>query len=180
MECMKQMAEALNLRATNWKTVPTVPGTYWWYFPIECLERFRIIELCALEVLNLRRSPSGKVCLYHGMATNLAQRVKWHAAQRLTLGALRSGFLSTFRFSLLALNEFDYLAGEAALNEFMDGLAFDWQAAKTVEDAEKAEAAELAGEFHYPLNIRHNVRPELARYTRHLKSVRRIYKQRYR
>ncbi len=66
--------------------------------------------VCDVAQLRLRVAPDGKVCLYHGMANNLAERVEWHAAQKLTLKCLQSGFLSTFRFTLLALNDFDYLS----------------------------------------------------------------------
>lgn len=173
------MYQVAKLRASDWKTVPIGPGVYWWYFPEECLDRFRIREFCPEEALNLRRSPEGKVCLYHGMATSLAQRTEWHAAQSLRLGALSSGFLSTFRFTLLALNNFDYLAGSAEIDRFMDGLDIAWQSALSVADADAIERAELAGPCHYPLNIQNNRRPEVAGFIRHLKSARRDYKHRY-
>ena len=57
--------------------------------------RFR---LCDVAQFRLRVAPEEKVCLYHGMTNNLAERIEWHAAQKLTLSYLESGFLSTFRF----------------------------------------------------------------------------------
>jgi hypothetical protein len=173
------MNQVINLRANNWRTVPIGPGVYWWYFPEECLERFRILEFCQVKALNLRWADNGKVCLYHGMASSLAQRTKWHAAQSLRIGALKSGFLSTFRYTLLALNGFDFLTGSAEIDHFMDGLDVAWQSAPSVADAEAIESTELAGVYHYPLNIQNNRRPEMANFTRHLKGTRRDYKRRY-
>jgi hypothetical protein len=113
------------------------------------------------------------------MANDLAERVEWHAAQRLTLSSLRSGFLSTFRFTLLALNDFDYLQGAGQIDGFFDGLSVAWFAATTREEAEEMERVELQGEYHYPLNIQGNRRPELRAFVRHLKSSRSAYKRRF-
>ena len=96
------------LRENSWSDVPSSPGVYWWYFAPTELDRLRVSELCDVDQLRLRVAPDGKVCLYHGMANNLAERIEWHAAQKLSLKCLQSGFLSTFRFTLLALNDFDY------------------------------------------------------------------------
>ena len=159
--------------------MPNEPGVYWWYFPADCLARFRITEICGEGTLNLMRSPEGKVCLYHGMTTSLAHRIEWHAAQKLTQGALSSGFLSTFRFTLLALNEFDYAAGNFEIDLFMDGLDVVWQSATSVAEARTLEREELGGATHYPLNIQNNHHSDLAVFTQHLKRVRRDYKRRY-
>lgn len=167
------------LRRTTWSEVPSSPGVYWWYFPRSSLAHLRITELSDVTKLRLRETPDGKVCLYHGMANNLAERVAWHAAQKLALGALQSGFLSTFRFTLLALNDFDYLKGAEEINEFFDGLSVAWQVARTRDEAETMELAELSGEYHFPLNIQGNRRPELVEYVRYLKSSRRTYKRRF-
>jgi hypothetical protein len=168
-----------HLRAARWTTVPMAPGVYWWYFPEDCLETFRILEFCRQGILRLRHSQNGKVCLYHGMATSLAERVEWHSEQQLRMSALRSGFLSTFRFTLLALNDFDYSAGQGAIDAFMDLLDIEWEAFPTVEEAAAAEMRELLAGPHYPLNIQNNRKPELATYTRHLKTTRKAYKERY-
>jgi len=113
------------------------------------------------------------------MATSLAERVKWHAAQKLTPGALRSGFLSTFRLTLLVLNDYDFARGATDIDAFMDGLEIEWQQFPTVREALAAETLELAGAFHYPLNIQNNRRSELAAFTLHLKGLRKAYKERY-
>jgi len=112
------------------------------------------------------------------MANNLAERVEWHAAQKLTLKCLQSGFLSTFRFTLLALNDFDYLGGSSQIDDFFDSLSIGWQAANTRDEAEALERSELQGTYHYPLNIQGNRRPELVAFVRHLKSTRSAYKRR--
>ena len=152
---------------------------YRWYFPQTALDHLCIAKLSDVSKLRLRHAPDGKVCLYHGMANNLAERVEWHAAQNLTLSSLRSGFLSTFRFTLLALNDFDYLQGVQQIDEYFDGLSVAWRAATTRAEAEQMEQAELQSEYHYPLNIQGNRRPELLAFIRHLKSSRSTYKRRF-
>lgn len=173
------MIELLTLRAKGWSEVPCSPGVYWWYFPRIELDRLRVAELCDVSQLQLRLAPDGKVCLYHGRAKNLAERVEWHAAQKLTLKCLRSGYLSTLRFTLLALNDFDYLAGSSQIDAYFDSLSVCWQAANTVEEAKALEDSELKGRYHYPLNIKGNSRPELVAFVRNLKSTRSAYKRRF-
>lgn len=167
------------LRAASWSALPSSPGVYWWFFPPAALECLRISDLSDVSRLRLRRAPDGQLCLYHGMANNLAERVKWHAAQKLTPGALRSGFLSTFRFTLLALNDFDYTQGATQIDRFFDGMSVAWLATATRKEAELMEQAELQGDFDYPLNIQGNRQPELAGFIRHLKSTRRTYKRKF-
>ncbi len=167
------------LRENDWSNIPSAPGVYWWYFALPDLDRLRVSELCEVAKLKLRVAADGKVCLYHGMAKNLAQRIEWHADQKLTLKCLQSGFLSTFRFTLLALNDFDYLGGSTQINDFFDRLSVSWQAANSRDDAESEERKELHGSFHYPLNIQGNRRPELLALVRHLKDSRRAYKRRF-
>lgn len=167
------------LRVNGWSEVPSLPGVYWWYFPRIELDRFRVAELCDVPRLQLRCASDGKVCLYHGMANNLAERVKWHAAQKLTLKCLESGFLSTFRFTLLALNDFDYLGGSSQIDDFFDSLSIGWRAANSRDEAGALERSELQGTYHYPLNIQGNRRPELVAFVRHLKSTRSAYKRRF-
>ena len=167
------------LRENGWSGVPPLPGVYWWYFTRTELDRLRISEFCDMAQLRLRAAPDGKVCLYHGMAKNLAERIEWHAAQKLTLKCLRSGFLSTFRFTLLALNDFDYLGGSNQIDDYFDSLSVSWQAANGRAEAESLERSELQGTHHYPLNIQGNRRPELVTLVRHLKITRSSYKRRF-
>ncbi|MEZ5645024.1 MAG: hypothetical protein R3E99_07715 [Burkholderiaceae bacterium] len=150
---------------------------YWWYFPRTALDHLRIAERSDVSKLRFRYALDGKVCLYHGMANNLAERVKWHAAQKLTLSALRSGFLSTFRFTLLALNDFDYLQGAKQIDGFFDGLSVAWRATATRDEAKEMERTELQGDYHYPLNIQGNRRLELGAFLSHLKLTRSEYKR---
>ncbi len=167
------------LRENGWSDVPSAPGIYWWYFTRTELDRLRVSELSDVANLRLRVAPDGKVCLYHGMANNLAERIEWHAAQRLTLTCLQSGFLSTFRFTLLALNDFDYLCGSTQIDDYFDSLSVSWQVANSRGEAESLERSELQGACHYPLNIQGNRRPELAALVRHLKAARNSYKRRF-
>lgn len=167
------------LREAAWSGIPSSPGVYWWYFPHTALDHLRIAELSDVSKLRFRHAPDGKVCLYLGMANNLAKRVEWHAAQKLTLNSLRSGFLSTFRFTLLALNDFDYIQGAEQIDRFFDSLSIAWQVTATREEADEMEQAELRGTYHYPLNIRGNRLPELVAFLRYLRSTRSAYKRQY-
>jgi hypothetical protein len=167
------------LRAHRWTDLPSAAGVYWWYFPEETRERFHIPTFCSMSRLHLQRAQDGKLCLYHGMATSLVQRIAWHAEQHLTLDTLRSGFLSTLRFTLLALNDFDYRMGRQEIDRFMDSLSLAWLPARSREEAKAMEASELQGEFHYPLNIQHNSSGELTKYLHFLKNTRKAYKERY-
>ena len=164
------------LRSRGWLTIPTTPGVYWWYFPASNIDHLRIRELCDESRLRLRFAPDGKVCLYHGLANNLAQRIAWHAAQKLTQSSLNSGFLSTFRLTLLALCAFDYRCGEKQIDSYFDTLDVALLPTRSRTEAEAIECAELQGQYHYPLNIQGNTWPELASFLRHLKSARRMYK----
>lgn len=167
------------LRTNGWRDVPTQSGIYWWYFPQICLEKFGIQTHCNVDALNLRRAANGKVCLYVGVANSLQQRVEWHADQALTASALESGFISTFRKTLLALNWIDYQTGFDQINQFMDGLDISWLPTGDLHVAEQMETAELNGEFHYPLNIRGNPREELQTYIQFLKRRRKEYKDHF-
>lgn len=162
---------------TAWSDLPSSPGVYWWYFPRTALDHLRVTELADVSKLRFRYAPDGRVCLYHGMANNLAERVKWHAAQKLTLSALLSGFLSTFRLTLLALNNFDYTQGAKQIDEYFDGLSVAWRAATTRDEAKEMERTELQDGYHYPLNIQGNRRPELGAFLRHLKRTRSSYRR---
>ena len=167
------------LRRNDWRDVPCQSGIYWWFFPEICLEDLGIRELCDMDALKLRRSADGKLCLYVGVASSLRQRVKWHADQPLTASALDSGYLSTFRKTLLALNRIDYETGFDEINRFMDGLDVSWLKTEDKRSAEQIETAELDGEFHYPLNIQGNRRAELRAYLQFLKQRRKEYKDRF-
>lgn len=167
------------LRAARWHDVPERPGVYWWYFPQLWVERFQIARHCRAGSLSLRQSAEGNVCLYHGISKCLRQRVAWHAEQKLTRSALRTGFLSTFRLSLLALTGFDFETGGIEIDHFMDGLAISWQVTATRGEGRAVETAELGGGFHYPLNLQGNAHAELASFHQYLKSMRKSYRLRY-
>jgi hypothetical protein len=111
----------------------------------------------------------------------LAVRIgPWHSAQKLTLSNLRSGFLSTFRLTLLALTQLPYdNKGAQKLNQFMDTLSVAWSPTKSYDDAEAIEFQELNGSFHYLLNISGNRCQELAKYREFLSGRRGAYKRRY-
>jgi len=167
------------LRTRSWADVPTSAGAYRWYFPAECLETLKIAAYCDLDRLNLHQTDDGMVGLYFGIASNLSQRVKWHSAQALRLSALSSGFLSTYRFSLLALTETDYFTGGDQINQFMDKLKISWVKTSSKDEAKLIEDAELNSNYHYPINIQGNHKPEVAQFIQYLKLLRRNYKRRY-
>jgi len=166
-----------HLRKRRWVDVPTDPGVYWWYFPSECIESLGIARYCNMSTLRLLSDASGNLCLYHGIANSLSQRIQWHAEQRLDASAMRSGFLSTFRFTLLALNDFDYMLGDAEINAFYDRLNVRWQITSTREEALAIESANLSSGVSFPLNISGNQSPGVRDFTKFLKAQRKSYKQ---
>jgi len=117
-----------SLRSHSWSAVPRSPGVYWWYFPASYVDDLGIPKLCDTSRLRLRYARDGRVCLYHGLAKDLRQRIAWHAAQKLLPSALNSGFLSTFRLTLLALNDFEYLNGGGQIDNYFDSLSIAWLA----------------------------------------------------
>jgi len=125
--------------------------------------------------------PTIYVCLYVGKAKSLFQRIsEWRSEQKLTIGALSSRTLSSFCLTLLALNDFDYRAGRVEIDTFMDALDVCWQTTAALVDAEAIETAELRGEFRYPLNdLKNRHHPELNQYIRHLRTIRKNYRQKY-
>lgn len=168
-----------HLRARNWADIPTSAGAYRWYFPLDYLEILGVAAYCDLDRLNLHLTGDEMVGLYFGIASNLSQRVKWHSAQPLKLSALSSGFLSTYRFSLLALTEVDYSTGGDQINQFMDKLQVSWVQTSSKDEAKRIEDAELASKYHYPINIQGNHKPEVTQFVQYLKRTRRNYKRRY-
>ena len=166
------------LRSSGWNSTPKQSGIYWWFFDPSCLDLFGINEHCG-HPLKLRTNESEKLCLYVGIAKNLRQRIKWHAEQPLRQSALRSGFISTFRKTLLALNKIDYATGFEQINQFMDGLDLRWETTPSPELAKAIEAKELGGEYDFPLNIQGNKSTELKPFIRYLKQQRKEYKDRH-
>jgi len=163
------------LRSNGWKNLPSQSGIYWWYFPPECVHSFRVTEYCDEQSLNLRMAADGKFCLYVGVAKSLKERMKWHAEQPLKQSALRSGFLSTFRKTLLVLNQIDYATGFDPINQFMDGLDVAWLTTGNIDEAKESEAVELTGDFHFPLNIQGNRHAVLKPFIQFLKQQRKSY-----
>ena len=106
----------------------------------------------------------------------MRQRIKWHAEQPLRQSALRSGFISTFRKTLLALNEIEYATGFEKINQFMDGLDLHWQVTPSLDAAKALETEELAGGYRFPLNIQGNKHAALKPFIRYLKQRRKEYK----
>ena len=166
------------LRESNWTRIPDGPGVYWWYFSKPHLESLEIAHHCVPAGLRLRRA-NGRLCLYVGITERLRQRIKWHAAQHLTQSALRSGMLSTLRFSLLALARFDYNSGDAEINSLMDELDISWISTRGKPEARSIESSELQGDFHFPLNIQGNHRLETVDFVKYLRSRRKTYRKQH-
>jgi hypothetical protein len=162
-----------SLRRNGWK-IPTKPGVYWWFFSPGHTKRLGVPP----ESLKQCRAFESKVCLYHGMAKNLRERIRWHADQDLTVGALRSGWLSTLRFTLLALNDTHFASGPTLINGFMDALWVCWREARDLEEAHSMEDAQFRAHY-FPLNLKGNARRVLVDYRRFVRQRRRDYKRRH-
>ena len=165
------------LRDSNWNTIPETPGFYTWYFePKIAKGLLKTLNLKA-ESLDLKTADNGYLALYCGIAKDLKQRVDWHASQSLNFSALKSGFLSTLRFTLLALTNspYNHPRTESKLNRLLDSCLFQWQATKSKKDAEAVEQTTLQRGC-YPLNLQNNRRPELSESKRMLSRLRTEYK----
>ena len=173
---MNRSVPLIKLRQERWQPVPTDSGVYWWFFPQSLVSDCGLSDYCDLAELNLRGNELGQFCLYHGLARNLSQRISWHADQELTQGALRTGFLSTFRFTLLSLFQIEYYDGKNSIDSIFDQLSVSWQVTSSKEEAKTIEEQELRGNSHYPLNIQGNRHPETLDFIRHLKAMRKCYK----
>ncbi|MGC3988115.1 MAG: hypothetical protein QM796_00245 [Chthoniobacteraceae bacterium] len=165
-----------DLRRNKWRGIPNSPGIYWWYFPKSDLIRLNINNH---QFLKFHSIPNGSVCLYVGVASVLSKRIKWHGDQHLTDGALRSRFLSTLRFSILAMLKIHYKDGEKVVNCVFDKLHVRWKTTSSKNEARSLEMKELCGEYHYPLNIQHNRNTLVAEYVQRLRSARKIYRKTY-
>jgi len=169
-----------NLRQTNWSTVPKGSGYYRWYFPEPSLRPLGLETLPQQAELKLHLIEHNGMLyygFYFGIAKSLRERVTWHSAQPLKRSALKSGFLSTFRFSLLALLDLEYSeSGQRALDDFMNHLFIEWTETSTKAEAEAVERAELRGELTYPINLQGNKTPGARAYVRDLKQKRKQYK----
>ncbi len=133
------------------------PGVYRWYFNKEFLD--------ILNQVGLPQNPNGKIlekeslfCYYIGIAETLNQRFLWHLEQKNTINALSSGFLSTFRRTLLAVLGIEYNNSDEALNAFMREWHIEWKANENKDEAIAIEHAELEKSygFIYPLNHQGN------------------------
>ena len=175
---LSELIRISELRKAKWFGTPECPGVYRWYFPPDAVNELRISEFTFQTSLHLMRAPNDFVCLYHGMANNLRERVQWHADQKLTRSALSSGFISTFRLSLLALNDFDFYSGDSEINRYFDDLLIDWTEVTSREEAKHLERLEFDSGFHFPLNIQGNPSSELAAFLKHLKRARKSFKAR--
>lgn len=175
---LNNFAQISDLRRAKWIGIPKSPGVYRWYFPPSELRSLKVSEFTNESGLRLRQAPNNFICLYHGMANNLRERVQWHAEQKLTRSVLSSGFLSTFRFTLLALNDFDFFSGDNEINLYFDDLLLEWTEATSREEALQLERIEFTSGYHFPLNIQGNRSTELAAFLKHLKGTRKSFKNR--
>jgi hypothetical protein len=165
------------LRESKWRSIPAGPGYYLWYFPKSCIEEMGMIEYLENEKLNFQRLDNGMIGLYFGIAINLRERVRWHSAQPLTLSALSSGYLSTFRFSLLSMLNIKYsLENTQKINDFMDLLMITWTETLTKEDACAKEAEVLTSDVTYLMNLQGNKTPGAQEMINKIKIKRRSYK----
>ena len=136
---MSHCVPLAELRAHRWLSLPEESGVYWWYFPEILVDKINLAGHCEMSSLNLKRNDRGELCLYHGLAKNLSQRIKWHGDQELTLGALSSGFISTFRLTLLALCQIEYAGGKKQIDSIFDQLSVSWQVTSSRREAEDIE-----------------------------------------
>lgn len=138
--------------------IPLGPGIYCWWFEEEGAR----ILLKALPEVDLSKAQSRMVdgkrwfALYFGISKNLRGRLRWHLTQHHTQSSVKSGFISTLRFSLSALLGLPATKAEEAVNKFIDEYCIiDYKAVESIKEAEVIEKKELTTKY-YPLNITNN------------------------
>ena len=156
------------IRDRNWRAERLLaePAVYQWWGPVTVAERLKVpIQGCT-------QSPRGDVLLYVGIANSLRERLHWHVCQNHTPSAIRSGFLSTLRFTLSALLG-ESLIKMDELNTLIDHLTVSFEYCPSREAALELERR-LMHQHALPLNIQGNKHP----FIRKLKSLRAECKKR--
>lgn len=138
------------------------PGVYtWWFKESEAESIMRKLGLLNFMDRLMVRKINGEnyYALYFGIAggkSGLLGRIKWHVCQKHTASTVKSGYLSTLRKTICAINGCDMTKGESITNEVMDRNCYwEWWYTKNEEDAETIEKQELCTHY-YPLNIKDN------------------------
>ncbi len=138
--------------------IPHGPGIYCWWFQEEGAQTL----LNALPEVDLSkiacRTVDGKrwLALYFGVSKDLRGRLRWHLTQHHTLSSVKSGFISTLRFSLSALLGIPATEAEEKVNHFMDEYCMiNYKSVESIEEAGVIEKKELSTKY-YPLNIANN------------------------
>lgn len=154
---LSHIASAADLR----RALPEIaPGVYRWWFSEEEAHALLARAEGADPARPARRNIGGRdyLALYFGIAEKetVAERLKWHLAQKHSAGSIRNGFISTLRHTLSALLGMPLSESEQAVNSLMDRACMvEWMEVTPVEDIRKLEEAEINGGY-YPLNIRDN------------------------
>lgn len=138
------------------------PGIYIWWFKDSAAKSI-MGQLGLLKHMDrlLAKKINGENCraLYFGIAggkSGLLGRIKWHVCQKHTESTVKSGYLSTLRQTLCAINGYDMSKGESITNAFIDGNCYwEWKYTESETDAETIEKNELRTNY-YPLNVKDN------------------------
>lgn len=122
--------------------------------------------------------------IYVGIAVkeSIYSRINWHIRQSHTISSLKSGYLSTFRFSLCSLLSLDYI-DEISTNKFIDELYVEYftidekiKSKKAKNIIEKIEKKEIENN-NLPINISGNNSTVLKPFIKELKKARKLSKK---
>ena len=154
-ESVKQLRRDIVLKQLN---VMPNPGYYIWWFDEQGMKQI----LKPLKGVNYDSIASQKIggkdyyALYFGISKDLKGRFRWHIAQKHSMSAVKSGFLSTLRKTLSGLLGIAMIDSESAVNTFIDKhcwLEYDYCQTYAVAVQKEKEALKKG---YFPLNIQNN------------------------
>ena len=138
-------------------SVPKSPGVYRWWFTEEdtqLLMKSFGNNLCWNRIDQRKIDGATYYALYVGISKDLLGRIKWHATQKHSASAVKSGYLSTLRQSVSALLGKDQSKSEKCVSALLERCYWEWDVMQNPEVWEKQELQQP--DYYYPINLQHN------------------------
>ena len=138
-------------------SVPKSPGVYRWWFTekdTQLLMKPFGNKLCWNRIVQRKIDGATYYALYAGISKDLLGRIKWHATQKHSASAVKSGYLSTLRQSVSALLGKDQSKSEKCVSALLEQCYWEWEDMQNPEVWEKQELQQPG--YYYPINLQHN------------------------
>ena len=138
-------------------SVPKSPGVYRWWFTEEDTQLLMKPfgnNLCWHRIDQRKIDGNTYYALYVGISKDLLGRIKWHATQKHSASAVKSGYLSTLRQSVSALLGKDQSKSEKCVSAILEQCYWEWEVMQNPEVWERNELQQP--DYYYPINLQHN------------------------